>query len=49
MHDLYARTNIITGMKSEKDEMGGKCGTHGRKDEAHTGVVVTTPEGKRAF
>ena len=36
MHDLYTRTNTVRGMKSEKDEMGGKCGMRGRQDEVHT-------------
>jgi hypothetical protein len=36
MHDLYATANIIRGIKSEKDEMGGKCGMRGRQDEVQT-------------
>ena len=36
MRDLYATTNIIRGIISEKVEMGGKSGTHWRQEEVHT-------------
>jgi hypothetical protein len=49
MDDLYARTNTIRGMKLEMHEIGVKCVTPGRKDDVHTEVVLTTPEGKTAL
>jgi hypothetical protein len=36
IHDVCGRTYTVRGMKSEKDEMGGKCGMRGRKDEVYT-------------
>ena len=42
--DLYSLTNIVRVVKSEKNEVGGKCGAHGGRG-VHM-VLVGKPEGK---
>jgi hypothetical protein len=33
LRNLYSSSHLIRMIKSEKDELAGECGTHGREEE----------------